>query len=241
MKKYELTSSCIKLESTKLFQIRALMDFSDVRAGDMGGYIESEDNLAHTGNSWVYGNASVAGNAWVAETPGSSETPWSWDRIRFSRFLESAPSVIQQRFSCVKIGKSVSPAAASLVTWKPLPRKCRKRMETTAMGTCTDWPLRWPSNTSRSPTQAHLINNKRGDTRDRPLGRRLLCRHSCGGAVRQELEAQRKAALRRADLPVQPVRLLLGYKRVFRRAIQPVRWHGQQADFPAGIARLHTL
>ena len=61
MKKYELTSSCIKLESTKLFQIRALMDFSDVRAGDMGGYIESEDNLAHTGNSWVFGNALVLG------------------------------------------------------------------------------------------------------------------------------------------------------------------------------------
>jgi len=76
MKKYELTSSCIEVGGTKLFQIRALMDFSDVRAGDMGGYIESEDNLAHTGNSWVFENARVTGNACVSENARVAGNAW---------------------------------------------------------------------------------------------------------------------------------------------------------------------
>lgn len=35
-------------------QIRALQDFGDVKAGDLGGYVESEANLSHTGECWVY-------------------------------------------------------------------------------------------------------------------------------------------------------------------------------------------
>ena len=66
MKKFELTSEFItNILGTKLFRIKALMEFGDVKAGDLGGYIEKEENLDHDGNAWVYGNAEVYGNAWV--------------------------------------------------------------------------------------------------------------------------------------------------------------------------------
>jgi len=56
-----------------LFQIRALKDFSDVKKGDLGGFIECEDNLSHEGDCWVYDNAlvwngaKVKGNAQVRD------------------------------------------------------------------------------------------------------------------------------------------------------------------------------
>jgi hypothetical protein len=78
-KKYELVAHDWALVGTRrLFRIRALRDFADVRRGDLGGYIESEENLCHEGDAWVhdvaqvYGpgavvrdNARVRGEAWV--------------------------------------------------------------------------------------------------------------------------------------------------------------------------------
>lgn len=66
MKKYELTKNTkIVLFGKKLFQIRALKDFGNVKAGQLGGYIEKEENLSHDGNAWVFGNARVFDNAEV--------------------------------------------------------------------------------------------------------------------------------------------------------------------------------
>ena len=45
MKKYELTANTKNVYGKTLFQIRALKDFGDVQAGDLGGYIEKEENL----------------------------------------------------------------------------------------------------------------------------------------------------------------------------------------------------
>ena len=71
MKKFELTSEFItNILGTKLFRIKALMEFGDVKAGDLGGYIEKEENLDHDGNAWVYGNAEVYGNADYAYAHG---------------------------------------------------------------------------------------------------------------------------------------------------------------------------
>lgn len=49
----------------KLFRIEATKDLKkhNVKAGDIGGYIEKENNLY--GYAWVYGNAKVYGNAEV--------------------------------------------------------------------------------------------------------------------------------------------------------------------------------
>ena len=66
MKKYELTTNTKMLFGRKLFQIKALVSFGDVTAGDLGGYIEKEENLSHDGTAWVSGDALVSGNAWVS-------------------------------------------------------------------------------------------------------------------------------------------------------------------------------
>ena len=66
MKKFELTNEFItNMFGTKLFRIRALVEFGDVEAGELGGYVEKESNLGHDDNAWVYGNARVCGDAWV--------------------------------------------------------------------------------------------------------------------------------------------------------------------------------
>lgn len=50
-KKFELTSNFKVFLGRKLFQIRALISFGDVKEGDLGGYIEKEENLSHDGNA----------------------------------------------------------------------------------------------------------------------------------------------------------------------------------------------
>lgn len=65
MKKYELTAEFIEQWGKKLFRIKALISFGSVEAGELGGYVEKEDNLAQDGDAWVYGNARVYGDAKV--------------------------------------------------------------------------------------------------------------------------------------------------------------------------------
>lgn len=43
----------------------ALRDFGNVKKGDVGGFVASEENLSHEGDCWVYDNAQVCDNAWV--------------------------------------------------------------------------------------------------------------------------------------------------------------------------------
>ena len=64
-KKYELTDSAIEFNGSTLYQIKALKDFSNVKAGDLGGWIEKEENLSQIGNAWIGGDAKVCKNAKV--------------------------------------------------------------------------------------------------------------------------------------------------------------------------------
>ena len=64
-KKYELTNETIEFEGRTLHRIRALKNFSNVKRGQIGGYIESEDNLSHEGDCWVYDEAKVFDSAIV--------------------------------------------------------------------------------------------------------------------------------------------------------------------------------
>jgi UDP-3-O-[3-hydroxymyristoyl] glucosamine N-acyltransferase len=58
-RKYKLTSEFIIYDDTKLYRIQALVDMPmhNVKAGDLGGYIESYENLQ--GDAWVGDNAKV--------------------------------------------------------------------------------------------------------------------------------------------------------------------------------------
>ena len=67
-KKYVFTKECKKLlNGTVVHRIKALRDFGHVKKGNLGGWIESEDNLSHDGNCWVFDEAGVYGNARVCE------------------------------------------------------------------------------------------------------------------------------------------------------------------------------
>lgn len=61
MKKYELTDETINYEGHVLHRIQALKDIDDiyVKAGDLGGYVETENNLSHRSNCWIFDNAKV--------------------------------------------------------------------------------------------------------------------------------------------------------------------------------------
>ena len=67
MAKYELTDETKEIDGRTLYRIRALCDFNDVKAGDLGGFVENEDNLSHEGNCWVYDDACVYYHALVSE------------------------------------------------------------------------------------------------------------------------------------------------------------------------------
>ena len=69
-KKYELVeSSKIILRNVIVYRIKALVDIPNiVKAGELGGYIESEKNLSHEGDSWIADNACVYGDAQVYES-----------------------------------------------------------------------------------------------------------------------------------------------------------------------------
>jgi hypothetical protein len=69
MKKFELVLNDTKVFlGVTVYRIRACVEISclGVKVGDLGGYVEKENNLDITGNAWVYGNAWVSGNARVS-------------------------------------------------------------------------------------------------------------------------------------------------------------------------------
>ena len=62
-RKYKLTDECMQYKGHKLYRIQSLRSFSNVKEGELGGYIESEDNLSHDGMCWVYAEAKVFSNS----------------------------------------------------------------------------------------------------------------------------------------------------------------------------------
>ena len=64
--KYELLQNdTINIDGHVLYRIKSLMMFENVKVGDLGGYIEKEENLSHEGTCWAYGNSCIYGNAKV--------------------------------------------------------------------------------------------------------------------------------------------------------------------------------
>ena len=91
MKKFELIAeSKINWFGRTLYRIKACIDFTttsgdEVKAGDLGGYVEKEQNLSHNGKAWVWGNAKVWGNAEISgDAEVSSDAEVSGDASIFS-------------------------------------------------------------------------------------------------------------------------------------------------------------
>ena len=85
MKKFELTTESItNVAGKKLFRIKALIDFEDVKAGELGGYVEKEGNVSQDGNAWISDNAKVSGNAKVFGNARISGDAWISDNAKVS-------------------------------------------------------------------------------------------------------------------------------------------------------------
>ncbi len=70
MKKYEFTGETKKAGlygDITVRRIRATVKFGLVNVGDLGGWIEQEENLSQEGRAWVCDNAEVFGNAKVCD------------------------------------------------------------------------------------------------------------------------------------------------------------------------------
>ena len=66
MKKFKLTKEAKIVFGIKLFRIQALISFNDVIKGELGGWLEKEENLSQFGDAWVSGDARVSGRARVS-------------------------------------------------------------------------------------------------------------------------------------------------------------------------------
>lgn len=64
-KKFILTEDTCVIDGRTLYRIRAEKSFKDVKRGDLGGFVEKEANLSHTGDSWIYDDACVYDNAYI--------------------------------------------------------------------------------------------------------------------------------------------------------------------------------
>lgn len=94
-KKFELTDETFYNEfvEARVYRIKALRDFGDVKAGDLGGFVEEERNLSHDGTCWIYDNAivckgsKVSDKAELRDSAVVSDKSCVWDN---SRIYENA-------------------------------------------------------------------------------------------------------------------------------------------------------
>ena len=81
--KYRLRTDLKKeVNGVTLFRIECVTAFASIDSGELGGWIEKEENLSQYGNAWVYGDAEVYGNARVygnAEVYGNARVSGNAD------------------------------------------------------------------------------------------------------------------------------------------------------------------
>ena len=65
-RKYKLTTESIDVNGHTLYRIKAVRSFGNVKAGDLGGFVEYENNLSHAEACWVSDDARVYGNARIS-------------------------------------------------------------------------------------------------------------------------------------------------------------------------------
>ena len=98
-KKYGLTDDSIEIDGHVLYRIRSL------RSADLGGYVESEDNLSHMGNCWICKNAKVFGNAHVNDNAQVYGFAQVFGNARISEYAEISGN--SKIFECSEVSGDV--------------------------------------------------------------------------------------------------------------------------------------
>ena len=101
-KKFELTTETKTLFGRTLYRIRALIAFSCVKAGELGGWVEKEENLSQEGNAWVCGNARVFGDARVTKHTHLFQIGAIGSRGGFTTFVRSKAKNILVDCGCFR-------------------------------------------------------------------------------------------------------------------------------------------
>lgn len=81
-KKYELTRNTYQHFEFRLYQIRALCNFGNIKAGQLGGYVSGYHNLSQNGDCWIYDNALVYLDALVADDAQVKGTCWVFNNAK---------------------------------------------------------------------------------------------------------------------------------------------------------------
>lgn len=71
-----------------------------VEKGELGGFIEKEDNLSHDDNAWVYGNAQVSGNAWVSGNADYAVVAGFGRYFRTTTFFRCKDKILRVQCGC---------------------------------------------------------------------------------------------------------------------------------------------
>ena len=99
-KKYEFTGEIKTIFGIEFKQIRAIISFGCVVAGEIGGWIECEENLSQSGNAWVSGDARVSGNAEVKKDDDYMAIGGAGRYNRFTTFFKCRDKTIKVVCGC---------------------------------------------------------------------------------------------------------------------------------------------
>ena len=67
--KFKLTKESKVEIGVTFHRIQASKDFKNVKKGELGGWIEKDENLDQSGDAWVSGDAQVSGDARIVKPP----------------------------------------------------------------------------------------------------------------------------------------------------------------------------
>ena len=104
MKKFEFTGETktisLFFRTATLHRIRAVAEFGLVKIGDLGGWIEKEENLSHEGEAWVWDDAKVCGNAKVFSASHVLVIGAIGSRDDFTTFFRDKDNEITVKYGC---------------------------------------------------------------------------------------------------------------------------------------------
>lgn len=80
--KFVLTEVTRECSGIVLHQIKAIRSFGNIKKGELGGWVEKEENLNQSDNSWVYDNACVYGNARIYNDAHISDNAYVFGEAR---------------------------------------------------------------------------------------------------------------------------------------------------------------
>jgi hypothetical protein len=90
MEKYALTKETLVWRGRLLHRIKALKDFSNIKKGDLGGFVEGEANLSQDRCCWIHDNAKAYDYSHVCDFAHLYDTSQLFDRAIMSDSSQAA-------------------------------------------------------------------------------------------------------------------------------------------------------